>query len=78
MGWTYESIGNVITILTPALHSFGLHSLHYPDAIMMFVLIPFAHLINDEDTKTVITDQNFYQGVRHMLGFHNAIIPIFD
>ena len=75
MGWIYESTGNLFTIVTPFLHTLGLHGLHYPDAIMMFVLIPFAHLMNDEDTKTVITDENWYQGVRHMLGIYKDIGP---
>ena len=70
MGWIFESTGNVITILAPSLNF--IHGLHYLDAIMMFVLIPFAHLMNDEDTKTVITEESWYQGFRHMLGIHNS------
>ena len=74
MGWVYESTGNLFTIFTPFLHKLGMHRLHFPDAIMMFVLIPFLHLMNDEDTKTVITMENYYQGVRHMLGLRKVII----
>ena len=40
---------------------------------MMFVLFPFLHLMNDEDTKTVITEENYYQGIRHMLGLRKVI-----
>ena len=74
MGWVYESTGNVFTIITPELHTLGMHCLHYPDAIMMFVLFPLLHLMNDEDTKTVITDENYYQGLRHMLGLREVIV----
>ena len=73
MGWIFESTGNVITILAPLLHSVGIHCRHYPDVIMMFVLIPFAHIMNDEDTKTVISEENWYQGLKHMLGINNNI-----
>ena len=74
MGWVYESTGNVFTIITPELHRLGMHSVHYPDTIMMFVLFPLLHLMNDEDTKTVITDENYYQGLRHMLGLREVIV----
>ena len=75
MGWIFESTGNFVTILAPLLNSVGIHGRHYPDVIMMFVLIPFAHLMNDEDTKTVMTEENWYQGLRHMLGIHSAVAP---
>jgi hypothetical protein len=75
MGWIFESTGNVVTIFAAVLNNLGIHCRHYPDVIMMFVLIPFAHLMNDEDTKTVITQENWYQGLRHMLGIHNTIAP---
>ena len=73
MAWIYESTGNYVTIFTPLLHKLGMHGLHFPDAIMMFVLFPFLHLMNDEDTKTVITEENYYQGIRHMLGLRKVI-----
>ena len=71
IGWMYETMGNLITIVTPFLHDLDFQGVHYPDVVLMFVLIPFVHLMNDEGTKTVITDENWYQGVRHMLGIHN-------
>ena len=74
MAWVYESTGNICTIITPELHKLGMHGLHYPDAIMMFVLFPFLHLMNDEDTKTVITNENYYEGLRHMMGLREVIV----
>ena len=76
MGWVYESLGVASAILTPFLHNLGFHNLHFPDVIVMFVVIPFVHLMNDEDTKAIIADQNWYQGLRHMLGVHNRVTPI--
>ena len=75
MAWVYETLGMVSAILTPTLHNLGFHNLHFPDVILMFVVIPFVHLMNDEDTKTIITEQNWYQGLRHMLGIYNQVAP---
>jgi hypothetical protein len=66
----FEVIAIVSTVLTPSLHKLGISNLHYIDAIVMFVLIPFVHLTNDEDTKIIILEENWYQGLRHMLGVY--------
>ena len=70
MGWMYEFVAILSGILTPFLHKLGIHNMYYPDAIVMFVVIPFVHLMNDEDTKIIILQRNWYQGLRHMLGMH--------
>ena len=44
--------------------------MHLPDAIVMFVVIPFFHLMNDEDTKTIILNEGWYQAIRHMFGIY--------
>ena len=41
----------------------------------MFLGIPLIHLMNDEDTKGVIVERNWYQGLRHMAGFQNQVAP---
>ena len=76
MGWLYESLGVISAILTPLLHNLVFHNLHYPDVILMFVVIPFVHLMNDEDTKTIIAEENWYQGLRHMLGVYTKVTPV--
>ena len=75
MSWLYESLGVISAFLTPYLHNLGFHNLHYPDVILMFVVIPFLHLMNQEDTKTIIAEENWYQGFRHMLGIHHQVAP---
>ena len=66
MSWLYECIGVVIALSSLFLHAHGFHYLYFPDAILMFVVIPVVHLLNDEDTKTVVTEQGWIQGVKHM------------
>ena len=75
MGWLYEllSIGSIL--ITPFLHTHGIPNLHFIDAIIMFLVIPFLHLMNDEDTKGIIFEENWYQGIRHMLGIYHEKEP---
>jgi len=75
MGYLYELISICSAVMRPFLHQFGIHNFHFIDAIVMFVVIPFLHLMNDEDTKAVICEKNWYQGIRHMLGIYKEKVP---
>ena len=75
MSWRYELIGVIFTILTPILRELGFRKAYYFDAILMFVVIPFLHLMNDEDTKTIVTEENWIRGLRHMLTMRNQVSP---
>ena len=75
MGWLYELISIGSALITPFLHYIGIPNPHFIDAIIMFLIIPFLHLMNDEDTKTIIFEENWYQGIRHMLGIYNEKVP---
>ena len=35
----------------------------------MFLVIPFFHLMNDDETKATIIERGWYQGVKFMAGF---------
>ena len=41
----------------------------------MFLVIPFMHLTNDEDTKAILADEGWYQGLRNLLGIYNEVEP---
>ena len=70
MAWMYELLATLSAGLSPYLHKLGVPNLYYPDAIIMFVVIPFVYLMNDEDTKTIILEKNWYQGLRNVLGLY--------
>ena len=70
MGWSYELLANVFIVLSPTLHKYGMPNVYMVDAIVMFVVIPFVHLMNDEKTKGIISEENWYQGLRHMIGMN--------
>ena len=76
MTWIYELIGTSFTILTPLLDQAGIQYVNYPDAILAFIIIPLIHLMNDEDTKTIITEErSWIQGLRYMLGIRHQVQP---
>ena len=68
VGWLLELLGTVITLLTPILHNMGLANLYYPDAIIMFVLIPFIHIVNEDKTKGIIAENGWYEGLLYIFG----------
>ena len=70
MSWLYEFLAILSALLTPMLHEYGVPNLHLFDAVIMSIVIPLTHLLNDEDTKQVILEENWYQGIRHLLGIH--------
>ena len=72
MGCIYEILASVAALLSALLGSqiqeFSIPNIHFPDVILMFVVIPFVHLLNDEDTKGIIFDQGWIQGIKYVLG----------
>ena len=69
LSWLYELCGTLVTVLSPTLHSMGIRYYYYVDAIIMFLVIPFCHLMNNDETKATIIERGWYQGVKHMAGF---------
>ena len=74
VAWLCEFSGSLFAMLTPFLKRLGVSNRHYPDAIIMFIVIPLIHLMNDEETKAIIYAESWYQGLRHTLGFRKKNI----
>ena len=72
----YELIGVIFTILSPLLQDLGFDRVYYLDAILMFLIIPFLHLMNDEDTKSIVLEESWMNGIIHMLGLRNAAATV--
>ena len=69
MGWICEFIAILSRILQ--VHQFKIPNLHIKfDCTIMYILIPFLHLLNDEETNGIITDENWYQGMKNLLGIY--------
>ena len=72
IGWIVEIFGTLCHVLFLWLNNMGLAGLHHVEAVTMFIVIPLVYLMNDEDTKGVIIDEGWWQGLKHMLGLRNT------
>ena len=74
MGCIYEILASIAALLSALLGSqiqeFSIPNIHFPDVILMFVVIPFVHLLNDEDTKHIIFAHGWIQGIKYVLGIN--------
>ena len=76
IGWLCELVGSVMSLLKPKLlYESRFSHMYYSDSLIMFVIIPFLYLVNDEEVKGVIYEKGWYKGLRHMVGNANEIAP---
>ena len=73
LGWIYELISNTFVILAPLLKfKYDLPNTYFVDPITMFVVIPFLYLFNDDDTKEIVYNESWYQGIKYVFGVYVA------
>ena len=71
LGWIYELLAVVAALLSAYIgYQFNIPNIHFPDVILMFVVIPFIHLLNDEDTKNIIFEHGWVQGIKYVFGIY--------
>ena len=70
IGMLCELAGGVITMAYPLLKMLGIPNLYIADPIMVFVVVPMVHLVNDDETKEIIVEGNYYKSLRHMIGYN--------
>ena len=76
IGWLCELVGSVMSSLTPKLlFESGFSHVYYSDSLIMFVIIPFVYLVNDEEVKGVIYEKGWYKGLTYIVGNANEIAP---
>ena len=63
-----ELAGGLITMAYPLLKMLGIPNLYLPDTVLVFIVVPVVHLLNDDDTKEMIVDGKYYEALRHMMG----------
>ena len=67
----YELICNVFVLISPVLkYKYGWANTSFTDPISMFLILPFLQLMNDEDTKEIIYDENWFQAIKFILGIY--------
>ena len=74
MSWLYELLAVVFALMSSYLgaqiQEFKIPNFHFPDVIIMFIVIPFIHLLNDEEIKSIIFEQGWMQGIKYVLGIY--------
>ena len=71
IGWLVEILGTLCHVLFLWLNSMGLAGMHYVEGVIMFIIIPLVYLMNDDDTKGVIVDEGWIQGLKYLAGLRN-------
>ena len=67
----YELICNIFVLISPVLKfKYGWANTSFTDPVSMFVILPFLHLMNDEDTKEIIYDETWFQAIKFILGIY--------
>ena len=59
-------------LLGAQLQDFNIPNIHFPDVIVMSIIIPFIYLLNDDFEKEVIFQSGWYQGFRYVLGIYTT------
>ena len=59
-------------VLGAQLQDFKIPNIHFPDVIVMSIIIPFIYLLNDDSEKEVIFQSGWYQGFRYVLGIYTT------
>ena len=75
ISWLIELVGGIFAVSFVSLKNLGFQNVHYPDCIIMTIIIPIVHLMNDEVTKGIIAEEGWYQGIRDLLGIYNQVVP---
>ena len=67
----YELICNIFVLISPVLkYKYGWANTSFADPVSMFVIIPFLQLMNDDEAKEIIFDENWFQAVKFILGIY--------
>ena len=73
LGWLIELALTILIAIWVLLNVDAYPYFEFSNAIIRAIVIPFVHILNDEDTKTVITEISWYNGIRHALGMYPSL-----
>ena len=73
LGWLIELTLTILIGVWLMLNLGAYPYFEFFNAIIRASVIPFVHILNDEDTKTVITEKSWYNGIRYALGMYPSL-----
>lgn len=63
-------------LLGAQIQEFNIPNIHFPDAIVMSIVIPIIHLLNEESAKEMVFQSGWCQGLRYAIGrYTNPTVP---
>ena len=72
-GWLYEVLDYIfVAIGSILIHKYGFTNTYFCDVVMMFVVIPFLQILNDDDTKDIIYQESWLHGIKFMFGMYKT------
>ena len=71
-GWLLEYIAIASTAIAILLGLFDINipNIHFLDAVITSIVIPFIHILNDEITKGIILEDGWIKGIGYELGMY--------
>ena len=71
-GWLLEYIAIASTAIAILLSLFDISipNIHFLDAVITSIVIPFIHILNDEITKGIILEHGWIKGISYVLGMY--------
>ena len=76
-GWLLEYIAIASTAITVLLGLFDINipNIHFLDAVITSIVIPFIHILNDEITKGIVLEHGWIKGISYALGMYIPPTP---
>ena len=68
LGWVIELSLTILIGIWLLLNLDPYPYFEFFNAITRAIVIPIVHVLNDEDAKTVITEESWHKGIRQALG----------
>ena len=66
----YIAIASTAISILLGLYDINIPNIHFLDAIITSIVIPFIHILNDENTKGIILEHGWIKGISYTLGMY--------
>ena len=69
LGFLIEIMDNIFIVIIESIlkYKYGFSNTYLCDVVLMFVMTPFLLFLNDDDTKALIDQEGWIQGLKFML-----------
>ena len=74
LGLLLEILDNIFIVMIESIlkYKYGFSNTYLCDVVLLFVVTPLLLFLNDDDTKEIIDQEGWHQGLKFMLGMYKA------